>query len=106
MNRREMLLTTARTLGVCSSATMLLGALSSADSEGAPAKSVLITDQRELVDVLAELIIPPTDTPGAIEAGVPDFIDMIVSDWYTTRSAIFSYQASKDRALLTDTVWQ
>lgn len=31
------------------------------------------------------MIIPATDTPGAVEAGVPDFIATIVFDWYRPR---------------------
>lgn len=37
--------------------------------------------ERDSVKVLADLIIPYTDTPGAVEAGVVDYIEMIVSEW-------------------------
>ncbi len=36
--------------------------------------------QREQVAILAEAILPKTDTPGAIEAGVPGWIEVIVKD--------------------------
>ena len=38
-------------------------------------------DQRALVTKLAEMIIPETDTIGATRAKVPEFIDLIVTDW-------------------------
>jgi hypothetical protein len=55
-----------------------------------PAASALSDSQHKAVEQLAELILPRTDTPGAIEAGVPAFIDQIVTVWYTpTERAIF-----------------
>ncbi|QTN30832.1 gluconate 2-dehydrogenase subunit 3 family protein [Akkermansiaceae bacterium] len=36
--------------------------------------------ERQQVAILAEAIIPKTDTPGAIEAGVPGWIEVIVRD--------------------------
>ncbi|YCM43971.1 gluconate 2-dehydrogenase subunit 3 family protein [Verrucomicrobiaceae bacterium 227] len=41
--------------------------------------------QRAQVAMIAEAIIPETDTPGAIEAGVPGWIEVIVKDCYDPR---------------------
>ena len=38
--------------------------------------------QDATVTAIAEMIIPQTDTPGAKEARVNQFIDVIVADWY------------------------
>src|SRR5438046_3524088 len=39
------------------------------------------TDQQALVTQIAEMIIPETDTPGATSVKVPQFIDLIASEW-------------------------
>jgi gluconate 2-dehydrogenase gamma chain len=39
-------------------------------------------DQRALVSAISERIIPTTDTPGALAAGVPVFIEMMLADSY------------------------
>jgi hypothetical protein len=37
--------------------------------------------QQKLVTTIAELIIPETDTPGATSVRVPEFIDLILTEW-------------------------
>jgi len=38
-------------------------------------------EQRRLVTQIAEMIIPETDTPGATSVKVPEFIDLILTEW-------------------------
>ena len=38
--------------------------------------------QRETVTAFTDLIIPTTDTPGAVEAGGVEYMELIVSEWY------------------------
>ena len=44
--------------------------------------ATLDAHQNATVTTVAELIIPETDTPGAAAAGVNEFIDVIVGEWY------------------------
>lgn len=46
-----------------------------------PTFRTLNATQRALVTALAESIIPETDTPGATSVQVPQFIDLILTDW-------------------------
>jgi hypothetical protein len=41
----------------------------------------LNSDQQRLVTTIAEMIIPETDTPGATTVRVPEFIDLILTEW-------------------------
>ena len=41
----------------------------------------LSPSQREIIAVIADIIIPETDTPGAIAAGVPRYIELMAADW-------------------------
>ena len=47
---------------------------------GAPAV-VFTPAQRALVAALSERVLPTTDTPGAIAAGVPAYIEKLLADW-------------------------
>jgi hypothetical protein len=38
--------------------------------------------QMELVTHIAELILPETDTPGATSVKVPEFIDLMLTEWH------------------------
>lgn len=42
----------------------------------------LTAEQFALVSAISEMIIPRTDTPGALDAGVPAFIDHMLASWY------------------------
>ena len=88
MNRRELLIKAATLMGAAITAPVLsaVTAYSSASKKQAhlyQGLSIFSPQERKMIDVLAEMIIPETDTPGAIQAGVPDFIDTLVSVWYS-----------------------
>ncbi len=84
IDRREALKKTAWIMGAAVSASTVAAFLQSCKS--APDlnyKPVFFNeDQARIVSELAEVIIPKTDTPGAKEAGVPNFIDMMLKDCY------------------------
>ena len=83
LNRRDTLRGLALTIGLAST-----GWAERALAAATPAPALtwtptaLTADQARLLDVVAELIIPATDTPGAREAGVPQFIDRAVANFY------------------------
>jgi len=43
----------------------------------------LDSHQNAAVTAIAELIIPGTETPGATDVGVTQFIDLILTEWYS-----------------------
>lgn len=51
------------------------------DAQGQTAASLAPEDGR-LIDALADTILPDTDTPGALKAGVAGFIVTMVDEWF------------------------
>lgn len=51
-------------------------------AEAGPSGEGLNPAQLLLVTALADTLIPRTDTPGALDVQVPQFIDRLVADWY------------------------
>jgi gluconate 2-dehydrogenase gamma chain len=45
-------------------------------------KPFFTTAERELVVAASDRIMPTTDTPGAKAAGVPEFIEIMLGEWY------------------------
>lgn len=81
MDRRQLL----RVLGASAAAVGLSPAQARAlllpGTPRRPQEAFFTDRQRAAVTVLADLVIPETDTPGAVEAGVVEYAEMIVGEW-------------------------
>ncbi len=85
ISRREALKRAAWILGGTVSAPTILGVLAGCQGEGTKAAftpRTLTPDQRNTVAAIADIIIPETGTPGAKGAGVDQFVDRMLSDYY------------------------
>jgi hypothetical protein len=80
LDRRGLLQGAAAFLGV-ELAAPLARALA-AEPGFAASHNAFSAEQRALVSAISERIVPTTDTPGAIAAGVPAFMEMMLADWY------------------------
>jgi gluconate 2-dehydrogenase gamma chain len=85
MDRREALKRTALIMGGVISAPAIAGIL-----KGCTARpslnwkpQFLDNEQAAIVSQVAEIIIPKTDTPGAKDVGVPQFIDKVLKEVYS-----------------------
>jgi gluconate 2-dehydrogenase gamma chain len=87
LDRRELIQRVAVMLGGAVSASAVAGVMSglAATPASAQAARFFTSDEARTVAVLAEQIIPRTDSPGAIDAGVPAFIDRMMAEFYQDR---------------------
>lgn len=102
MNRREWLkCVSALAVGAVAAPSWLAAfdAYAAAQAPGA-APQFFSKPQLDLVAAVADIIIPRSDTPGAIDAGVPAFIDQMFANVYakTDQERYLSAMAAFDKA--------
>ena len=87
VNRREALKRVACLMGGTISASAILAIEKgySATTSLASKPAILKPPQMAIVSAVADIMIPRTDTPGAIDVGVPGFIDLMLKDVYTQK---------------------
>lgn len=84
IDRREALRRVGVLLGGVVSAPTVAGVLSGCERRSGTdwSPQTLTAEQSQMVDTIAEIIIPATDTPGASAANVNRFIDALVGESY------------------------
>jgi len=85
MNRREWLKSMSTlAIGAVAAPSLLavFDAFAASQKPGA-APRFFSPAQGSLIGAVADIVIPRTDTPGAVDAGVPAFIDSMFKDVYT-----------------------
>lgn len=79
ISRREAIRRAVLMLGVALTPSLFSTALQAQSglTTTVPGLRYLSESQQAMVAIIAERILPKTDTPGAVDAGVPDFINII-----------------------------
>jgi hypothetical protein len=80
-------------------AALAFGRAAHRAARAAGARRALSPEQDALVTCVTELIVPRTDTPGATDVGVTDFIDHLLAAWFPReeRDHILAGLADLDR---------
>ena len=50
--------------------------------------SLFRADERATVSAIADAILPRTETPGALDVGVPAFVELIAEEWMSERDRV------------------
>jgi hypothetical protein len=98
MNRREVIQQVTWLMGGAISAPAVLAILNGCSPKPGASWQPLFLSKEEgaVVEAVADLIIPRTDTPGAREIGVPAFIDVILKDVYPSADQARFVSSLKD----------
>lgn len=81
MDRRTFIRRISTALGVTLSPGAVAAIVSGCRPQPGAGPAFLSGNAFALVESLADAIIPETDTPGAVQAGVPAYIDMILAEF-------------------------
>ena len=109
MNRRELLkCMSALAVGAVAAPSLLavFNAHAAAQSADAAALPFFKPSQSEVIAAVVDIILPRSDTPGALDAGVPRFIDLMFRDVYTKDeqqrylSALTAFEKESDTPFL------
>lgn len=95
MHRREMLKHSFMLVGFAAAGGVTQSLMAGGPLNRGLSAVVFNESQAKAVAILSEMIIPTTDTPGAIQAGVPDFISTIVSQWYNDEERSLFFKGFK-----------
>jgi gluconate 2-dehydrogenase gamma chain len=82
MDRRHLLKLLGATAAFAGWSPLELEALMTPGGTEKAGRAFFTEAQREAVAAFSDLIIPSTDTPGAVEAGGVEYIELMVSEWY------------------------
>ena len=82
MNRREALRRVAFLMGGALSAGTLSAVLYSCHRSPEEVTDHFTDQHKKTLTVLSDIILPRTHTPGALDAGVPDFVVMMINECY------------------------
>jgi hypothetical protein len=95
INRRSLLLGAVFMLGGAGALTRFVG---KQDDAGELAE-VFSPEQFALLEQVVDVVIPRTDTPGALDAGVPAFMHQMLAEWASpdTRADIINVLESVER---------
>jgi len=85
MDRREAIKRTSLLLGGAISSSAIAGVLSGCQANNAVdwTPTFLDNDQAKMVETIADCMLPTTDTPGALDVGVPSFVDLMLKEAYS-----------------------
>jgi len=97
MNRREVLQRVAWLMGGAISAPAVLGVLNGCSRRPETSAPLVFSEgQRAIIAEVAEIIIPRTDTPGAKDVGVPQFIEAMLQDAFPGEDQQFFISGLQD----------
>lgn len=80
MDRREFVKRLSAGMGASLTPGMLAAILSGCEARN-DTSGLLTPGELQVLESLSEAIIPTTDTPGAIDAGVPQYIEMMLAEF-------------------------